>query len=203
MTRTHRTTMYLILFVFLSACNSNSHDFERLQKEKEVLEKENELLKKENELLRMQQHQDSIAINNMAEDTTALATEEQLDDAPPESSMRVGKHSFSLQWIGWEKPGEVEITHLKNNKYKIVGEQKSNETDDYVTIDGELTMLSEKRLLFEGKLVSQVSYINGGQPCIREEPLHFRATGSRKYWRLEEKQSCEGGMTVEYVDIYF
>jgi hypothetical protein len=27
-------------------------------------------------------------------------------------------------------------------------------------------------------------------------------TGNRKYWRLQEKQSCEGENTVDYVDIY-
>jgi hypothetical protein len=203
MTRKYWTIMYLVLFVFLSACNADSYDYEGEQKEKQLLLKENELLKKENKLLRMKRHQDSIALLNMEENKTVLPTEQQPANVQSDSPIRVGQHDFTLQWIGWEAPGKVDIIQLEDNKYKIAGKQESNKEEDYVSIDGELTVLDDKTLLFEGELVSRVSFINEGNPCIRTEPLHFRVTGNRKYWRLQEKQSCEGENTVDYVDIYF
>jgi hypothetical protein len=203
MTRKYWTAMYIVLFVFLSACNADSHDCEGEQEEKQLLLQENESLKKENKLLRMKAHQDSIALLDMEENKTVLLTEQQPVNPQPDNPIRVGEHNFTLQWIGWETPGKVDIVHLENNKYNIIGKQESNKDEDYVSIDGELTVLDDKTLLFEGKLVSRVSFINEGNPCVRTEPLHFRVTGSRKYWRLQEKQSCEGENTVDYVDIYF
>ena len=43
----------------------------------------------------------------------------------------------------------------------------------------------------------------GGKPCVKTGRFTFRITGTRKYWRLKEMTNCEGGMLVDYVDVYF
>ena len=114
-----------------------------------------------------------------------------------------GKHSFTLQWIGWDTPGQVEVEFLSDNKYSVKGEQKGTENDDFASIDGVLTWEGNQTFQFDGEIISRVSYVNGGETCVKKGPVHFRATGKRKYWRLQEKDNCEEGNVVDYFDIYF
>ncbi len=116
--------------------------------------------------------------------------------------IRVGKHQITLQWIGTEKPGTVVISHKTKDLYFIKGEQR-NAAGDYITVEGLIKVINAKELRFEGNILSRVSHINGGQPCIREGVQVFKATGKRKYWRLQKMINCEGGMVTDYIDIYF
>lgn len=120
-----------------------------------------------------------------------------------EHPIRLGAHNLTLQWISWDEPGKAEVTFEGGNRYRIVGEQRSKENDDYLTIDGTLIPQDERTFQFEGRIAYQVSHNNGGEVCVKEGPLHFKASGKRKYWRLQEKTNCEGGMLTDYVDIYF
>ena len=55
---------------------------------------------------------------------------------------------------------------------------------------------------FDGKVITQVTHINGGKPCERTSEMTFRITGKRKYWRLQQIDNpCDG--VADYVDIYF
>ena len=117
--------------------------------------------------------------------------------------IRPGKHNFTLQWISWDNPGTVRVEFLAENKYQVKGEQKGAENGDFASIDGVLTFVGEQTFQFDGELVSRVSFLNGGETCVKKGPLHFRATGKRKYWRLQEKDNCEEGDAVDYFDIYF
>lgn len=118
------------------------------------------------------------------------------------TKLRVGKHLLTLQWIGAEKPGSVFIVDKGKGIYTVKGEQK-NVSGDFLSIEGTLQIVNSKELRFEGKITSNVSHINGGKPCLREGVQTFKATGTRKYWRLQKMTNCEGGMVVDYIDIYF
>ena len=120
-----------------------------------------------------------------------------------EHPIRLGSHRLTLQWISWEDPGTAEVSYEGDNRYRIVGEQRSVDNDDYLTINGTLTPKDERTFIFDGTIAYQVSHNNGGEVCVKEGPLHFRASGQRQYWRLQEKTNCEGGMVTDYVDIYF
>lgn len=124
-------------------------------------------------------------------------------DLPPKFAIREGKHSLSLQWISWEKMGEVEIKHLGDNKYSIEGEQRNQTNDDYLKIKGTLAPISEKELIFDGTVEHQISHLNQGQPCVKNGKQIFKSTKNRKYWRMQDMQNCEGGMVTDYIDIYF
>ena len=118
-----------------------------------------------------------------------------------ESVLKKGIHPISLQWISWEKKGEVAVVPLEDGWYSIKGSQ-SNAENDYLKIDGKIKRISEKELEFDGSIETKVSHIFDGKPCIKTGKQVFAAKGNRKYFRLQNMVNCEGGSLVDYVDIY-
>jgi hypothetical protein len=117
--------------------------------------------------------------------------------------LREGAHNFTLQWIGWEKPGKAQITKKTDSTWSIQGEQRGEGTD-FVSIQGTLKMVSPRELTFDGTILTKVSHIYEGKVCERLGTYHFLAKGTRKYWRLQEMDNCAGGdHAVDYVDIFF
>ena len=114
----------------------------------------------------------------------------------------LGKRMFSLQWILFEnakKYGAANITHEETGLY-IDAIQELN--GNYVTLKGDLTVVSPMEFIVTGELVTRVSHINNGNACPRNGAFTFKATGNRKYWRLQEMQNpCDN--VVDYVDVYF
>jgi len=117
--------------------------------------------------------------------------------------IRTGKHNFTLQWIGWDYPGSVMIEKINKNTYSIRGQQLSNQNNDYVKINGTLTPATKKKLIFNGTINYLVSHNNNGKECIKSGKQIFKASGNRKYWRLQDMINCEGGRLTDYIDIYF
>lgn len=120
----------------------------------------------------------------------------------PMDKLLVGKHDFTLQWVGWNNPGTVVIEKSKTGWYPVSGQQRDNK-GNYVKISGKLKPVSSKELLFDGTIETRVDHINGGKPCLREGEQTFLATKGRQYWRLQQMLNCEGNMVTDYVDIYF
>jgi hypothetical protein len=117
--------------------------------------------------------------------------------------MLLGKHMLSLQWVSWDYFGLVTVTN-RRGEYVIKGEQKGRgeQATDFVKIDGVITSIDEKEFAFRGEIVTQVSHINGGNPCTRDGEFTFRITGKRRYWRLQQMDNpCDP--VTDYVDIYF
>ena len=95
------------------------------------------------------------------------------------------------------------VTKLSDGRYRISGRQAGESKDDYLVIDGILKVVSSRNLLFEGSILLKYAFINRGTECRREGRYHFTAPAGKKYWRLEEKGNCEGGMVTDYIDLYF
>ena len=117
--------------------------------------------------------------------------------------VRAGVHSFTIQWISFNKmkPGTVTIKPVKNGTYSIEGEQRNPNQNEYVTIKGTVEPVG-RNLNFNGKIVSRITFINNGQPCELNGPAVFRASGKRKYWRLQQMLNCDNE-TTDYIDIFF
>lgn len=125
-------------------------------------------------------------------------------EAPAPATIREGAHKLSLQWIGWgDKFGSVQIKRLNDSTYSVKGEQRSDDKEDYLSVDGKLIMLTPRRLRFEGTILTKVRDMNNNEVCNRTGTYNFFASGVRKYWRLQEMDNCEEGNTVDYVDIFF
>src|SRR5690606_23918991 len=120
----------------------------------------------------------------------------------PENDL-LGSHPLTLQWIGWDHPGTIDF-YKEMDLIICKGEQLSKENDpDFLKIDGIVEeIIDEKEFIFRGTIITKVSYINGGEECAREGTFHFKASGTRKYWRMKEMDNpCEG--VTDYVDIFF
>lgn len=119
----------------------------------------------------------------------------------------LGKHRLSLQWISWEYFGSATVTNQKCSSgakgcFRIVGQQKGRGNSDYLKINGSIVSIDSKQFVFNGKIETRVSHINGGSPCVRMGEFTFKITGKRKYWRLVEMDNpCDP--VTDYVDIYF
>lgn len=117
------------------------------------------------------------------------------------AKMLVGVHKLSLQWISWDYFGTATVIN-RHGSYSLKGEQKGREGTDLVKIDGKITSIDAREFKFDGIITTQISHINGGQPCERKGEMTFRITGKRKYWRLMEMDNpCD--QAADYVDIYF
>ena len=129
---------------------------------------------------------------------TAYAAQAQGSDAAEQKLL--GKHLFSLQWISWEKFGTATVTRKNDGGLHVDARQELS--GDYVTLKGDIRVVDAKEFIVTGELVTCVNYINGGNPCARNGTFTFKATGNRKYWRMQEMTNpCEN--LVDYVDIYF
>ena len=117
--------------------------------------------------------------------------------------MLLGRHKLSLQWVSWDYFGTATVTN-RRGVYTIKGEQKGRgeNRNDFVRLEGTIKSIDAKEFAFSGKIVTQVSHINGGKPCVRDGEFTFRITGTRRYWRLQQMDNpCDP--VTDYVDIYF
>ena len=131
------------------------------------------------------------------------ATAQTKTAAAPTLPVRTGQHSFTIQWIEFNKsnPGKVNVKKIADQEYSIEGEQRDPKTKEYVTIKG--TFLDKGKILkFNGKIISKINTINAGQPCELNGLSIFKASGKRQYWRLQQMLNCDG-QTTDYIDIYF
>ena len=113
-----------------------------------------------------------------------------------------GTHMCSLQWISWKKFGSVTLKRNSDGTLKCTGGQKSATTDDYLKLEGDITVENPLHLKFNGKITTCVSHINNGKPVIREGEFNFTVAGQRRYWRMREMNNPKEGC-CDYVDIYF
>lgn len=120
-----------------------------------------------------------------------------------QENVLLGSHPLTLQWIGWDHPGTIDF-YKEMDLLICKGEQLSKENEtDFLKIDGIVEeIINEKEFVFRGTIITKVNYINGGEECVREGSFRFKATGTRKYWRMREMDNpCDG--VTDYVDIYF
>lgn len=120
--------------------------------------------------------------------------------------IKIGKHNLTLQWISWDKPGKINIGAPDPDGWREVEGAQIGEGENqgaYLKVNGRLKQLSQAELIFEGTIETLVSHLSDGKPCVRDGTYHFKATGKRKYWRLQEMKECGEKGATDYVDIYF
>ena len=108
---------------------------------------------------------------------------------------------ITLQWISFEQPGRghVVVTE-RNGLVHLRGSQTQNRGAGRIDLDGDVLSISARSFTFRGRIMIE----NAPDPdreCLREGTYEFRATGQRRYWRLQNIEACDG--LADYVDIYF
>lgn len=113
----------------------------------------------------------------------------------------LGNHKLNLQWIGWDKWSDFGNARVFDRHGTLFIKGKQTKDNDLLSIDGKITQVDAKEFTFQGRIVTQVSHNNQGQPCEREGKMVFKITNNRKYWRLQQMQSpC--GTETDYIDIF-
>lgn len=184
-------TFFLTGCILIASCRPSTNEQEqRLRTDNFELRRENDSLKSVLEK----------AERSYEGDTVQSTLQPKLPaTGPGKESNFAGKHLLTLQWISWDRPGSVTIKPIDDTWYSISGQQK--EKGNYLVIDGRIRMISDRELEFDGKIEYSVESIIEGEPCIRNGKQIFKATGTRKYWRLQNMVHCAG--LTDYVDIYF
>lgn len=110
-----------------------------------------------------------------------------------------GTHMFGVQFI-WDGYGTAEITE-EDGVLKIKGEQYSNNKEEYVLLDGTISIIDERNFTVKGHLKLFTSGCCG--LLDREINYTFRKTGNRKYYRLKEREDlCSQYTCAYYLDIF-
>lgn len=194
----------LALVTGLASCNEPAkEDTEKTQLLEQIQLLEQEAAKLEEELTHSKaNHQAAIDSLSALIGNREMTTEEMNIAEENEGWAKyTGDHLLTLQWIEG-KPGKATFELLSEGEFEVEGEQR-NDKGDYVTLSGTVLLMGKRELNFNGKIASKVSYINNGEECFREGDFTFKASGKRKYWRLQQMDNCEGDGVVDYVDIFF
>ena len=67
-------------------------------------------------------------------------------------------------------------------------------------LDGDVVSIGAGSFTFRGH-IAITDTPDPGRYCVRDGEFEFRITGSRRYWRLQQMEQCDG--LTDYVDIYF
>ena len=104
---------------------------------------------------------------------------------------------ITLQWLWSAQRGKLTATD-ENDLVHLEGTQANHEGT--LKIKGDIVSIASDRFVFRGTILI-LDAPDKGRRCERNGEFEFRATGKRKYWRLQQMEAC-GGLT-DYVDVYY
>ena len=107
---------------------------------------------------------------------------------------------MTLQWITWDRRGDVEVTIDANGVWYLSGSQSAQDGPGRVTVDGVVTEIGADYFLLDGR-VAITDTPDAGRRCAADKVWRFGVTQGRQYWRLREFEWCDD--LTDYVDIYF
>jgi hypothetical protein len=111
-----------------------------------------------------------------------------------------GNTGLSLQWISWEPRARGEVRMIERGGVVHLSGSQAARGAGRVTLDGDVLAIGPREFTFRGRIVINDAP-DPGRKCIRDGTYTFRATGTRRYWRLQQMEQCDG--LTDYVDIYF
>jgi hypothetical protein len=108
---------------------------------------------------------------------------------------------ITLQWISFESParGHV-VAQMNGGLLHLSGSQSARNGPGRVTLDGDVLRINPRSFTFRGR-IAITDAPDRGRHCVRDGIYEFRATGQRRFWRLQDFEACDG--LADYVDIYF
>jgi len=103
----------------------------------------------------------------------------------------------TLQWLWSAQRGKMNAID-DNDVVRIDGTQANFEGT--LKVKGEIVSIDSDRFVLRGTILI-LDAPDKGRRCERTGDYEFKATGKRKYWRLQQMEAC-GGLT-DYVDIFY
>ncbi|CAM4354438.1 hypothetical protein BOTU111921_25140 [Bordetella tumbae] len=145
-----------------------------------------------------QQKEPAPAATAAAASATALAPVQKTEIRDQTAYERLMHNSgVTLQWLWSDERGHLVATD-KNDVVSIAGTQENAE--GALDITGDIVSIDKDRFLFRGTILI-VDAPDQGRRCERTGDFEFKATGKRRYWRLQQMQTCDH--LTDYVDIYY
>ncbi|MFD1950449.1 hypothetical protein ACFSGX_06675 [Sphingomonas arantia] len=106
----------------------------------------------------------------------------------------------TLHYISFETPGRGQLdVRLANGFVHLKGMHRAIGEPGLLTIEGDVLAIDARSFTFRGRIVI-ADTPDPGRRCIRDGVFHFRQTGVRRYWRMQEMERCDG--LTDYVDIF-
>ena len=111
----------------------------------------------------------------------------------------LGKKIFGVQFI-WDGYGSAMVTK-EGGGLKISGSQFSKDKTEYCKLNGDITIVDERKIIIKGNI--QI-FTNDCCGIINKNgEFTFAKKGSRKYWRLQEfNRLCSQYTCAYYLDIF-
>ena len=109
----------------------------------------------------------------------------------------LGNSGITLQWLWSASRGQLNAKD-ENGVVRLEGTQSNFEGT--LKIKGEVVSIGSDRFVLRGTILI-LDAPDKGRRCERTGDYEFRATGKRKYWRMQKMEAC-GGLT-DYVDVYY
>jgi hypothetical protein len=106
---------------------------------------------------------------------------------------------ITLQWISWDHRGRLRVGD-RGGRVHLSGLQVQRDGAGRLELEGEVIEMNARSFTFRGR-IAITDTPDPDRECIRDGTYEFRITGSRRYWRLQEMEVCDG--LTDYVDIYF
>ena len=117
------------------------------------------------------------------------------DDAAYERLLN--NSGIGLQWFWTDERGKLNAVD-DNGVIRLDGGYATAKGS--LKLKGEVLSISADRFTFRGTILI-VDVPDKGRRCERTGDYEFRATGKRKYWRLQQMTECD--RLTDYVDIYY
>ncbi|SOB86709.1 hypothetical protein SAMN06297144_1817 [Sphingomonas guangdongensis] len=111
-----------------------------------------------------------------------------------------GNTGLSLQWISWAPRARGTVRVLERSGVVHLSGRQAAPGAGTLTLDGDVLAIDARDFSFRGRIVI-TDAPDLGRACVRDGTYSFRATGTRRYWRLQQMEQCDG--LTDYVDIYF
>ncbi len=105
----------------------------------------------------------------------------------------------TLQWIGWERRGTVDVRREGDVVY-LTGSQIDANGGGTLWLDGRVSEAGPDYFIFDG-LIRMANTPDTGRICEADKTWRFAITQNRRYYRLREFEWCDG--LTDYIDIYF
>jgi hypothetical protein len=110
-----------------------------------------------------------------------------------------GNAGLTLQWIGWDKRGTLEVSQ-RGAVVHLSGSQASSDGKGRLEIEGDVVSIDSNSFILRGQ-IRIVGTPDAGRSCTKENDSEFAITQGRKYWRMREFEWCD--QLTDYIDIYF
>lgn len=110
-----------------------------------------------------------------------------------------GNSGLTLQWIGWEKRGTLEVSQ-RGDVVHIKGSQIAPDGEGRLEVEGDVLSIDAERFILRGR-IAITDTPDAGRKCLKQGDSEFAITQGRKYWRMREFEWCD--QLTDYIDIYF